>query len=1236
MPDINRPGPACYADAGIIVPRKINLAILTYNALASTKLCLASLIKNTPHEFNIFVLDNMSSDGTRAWLSEQRVPNLIYELGEENLGVPNGRNRLLRMIDPYLPSDGFVVFADNDMEFLPGWAEVYLSFFEEHPQAGIASAQGASIIVHQERRNLLAIPKHTAPVDVGCGGFACWIRAATRAAVGDFDRNLGIFWHEDDDYSLRAIAAGWEVYVLPHAPVVHHEHKSGVANPGLQKDGSPENQKYLCAKWRSMGIVDSHGRIIHKHSPIPVDQERQIARGVMARGIDPDCGGYRKLLKRASISVSQQEALASNTLQFRLRCYEEKTYENFPLKVQVSQAGEIIQELLFVASNQELQVSLPLSWSSGECKSECKFEIEFSASFVPALADLDQWDCRALGGYVSQIELVQSEINTTDHSSHKQHKQDTPRIEEQEGILLLAPTLSFGDQGLFSRELARSIKAAGIPLQVKSDRIDQNYNLILYSDRQGWLEQHGHFSTRVDTGTLICVLPQLRAQRLPIFSTLREQYPSFKRFIGVIENDADLPFVALLREASCLDEVWFLSEFTRKSFLTAGLAAGKAKLMPMPPIAGFQLDRAARKDRDYCFGCFISADGRSAWELVVKAFLTTFKAEERVRLCLKHDFLDPQPVKDLLMRILQITGEDQSRIRQLESIPASMSDPDYYRFLERLDCLVNVQRYDPLPYRTWQALANGKSAIISRVGPLSDLVSYPNAFPVIDQTKIPVGRDRRELRELFPETAAWYQPSLPELMSQMRNAFVADESGSFTTLNNRDAKEFEPQRSEFTTWIQQQMETKPAIIKTDTFVQERVEELALGAVMQPQPSQVQIVRPITPFTVGIDARTLTLPETAQRGIGHYTVNHLSKIIELTPDWQYFLFLEAEGQDEHLQVLQRFNNVKATYFDTPYPKLDLYHIPDQMSLIAGFDSPMRLAPACPTSVVFYDLIPLTVRQNHFDVWDKSRQLIYLKRLEQIKQRNALVLAISEFTRRDLIQGIGISADQVVTIMAGPNKSVSAEPLTTDQAPNLLKRLGIAKPYFLSVGGLDPHKDFMTTALAFIAGSAFKEMELVVVGSNNDPYKEAFKELFGKHPCGKVTFTGYLGDSELKALYSMATALIFPSLYEGFGLPVLEAMANGCPVICSNTTSIPEVAGDAALYITPGDVEGMAQRMLALLENSALADDLSRRGKIQADKFSWDRVAQRTLAAWQNFLNPQKIVGCSPIGYSTTSI
>lgn len=238
---------------------QLYIAILTHNALEYTQRCLTSVARHTGPAHEVFVLDNGSTDGSADWLRTR--DGLNVTLSPTNLGVPAGRNLLIYEVLSHA-GDGFVVFMDNDVEVFDGWCEPFLNLFAERPEVGIAGPVGHKLIVHHDTRELLPSPEQAPePVDV-VSGFCLWTRTDTLQAVGLFDESLGTFWHEDDDYCIRALKFGFEVYAVPGAPLIHHAHKSGAADDTAIQAGSDLNQRYLAEKWRTLGCVDEDGRII--------------------------------------------------------------------------------------------------------------------------------------------------------------------------------------------------------------------------------------------------------------------------------------------------------------------------------------------------------------------------------------------------------------------------------------------------------------------------------------------------------------------------------------------------------------------------------------------------------------------------------------------------------------------------------------------------------------------------------------------------------------------------------------------------------------------------------------------------------------------------------------------------------------------------------------------------------------------------------------------------------------
>jgi glycosyltransferase involved in cell wall biosynthesis len=228
----------------------------------------------------------------------------------------------------------------------------------------------------------------------------------------------------------------------------------------------------------------------------------------------------------------------------------------------------------------------------------------------------------------------------------------------------------------------------------------------------------------------------------------------------------------------------------------------------------------------------------------------------------------------------------------------------------------------------------------------------------------------------------------------------------------------------------------------------------------------------------------------------------------------------------------------------------------------------------------------------------------------------VITVSRQSCQDLIKYLPVNPKKINVIPEAA--SLHFHPLNEAEYLPALERHGIRRPYILSVGSLEPRKNLLRLleAYARLEGS---RPSLVIAGARNywksSPVVETVSRLgLEQH----VRFTGYVEDADLPALYSAASLFVFPSLYEGFGLPVLEAMACGTPVVTSSVSSLPEVAGDAALLVDPRDVDAIASAMRRILDDSDLAADLRARGLARAAQFSWERTARETLAVYEKVL------------------
>jgi len=220
----------------------------------------------------------------------------------------------------------------------------------------------------------------------------------------------------------------------------------------------------------------------------------------------------------------------------------------------------------------------------------------------------------------------------------------------------------------------------------------------------------------------------------------------------------------------------------------------------------------------------------------------------------------------------------------------------------------------------------------------------------------------------------------------------------------------------------------------------------------------------------------------------------------------------------------------------------------------------------------------------------------------------LIADSQATKDDLIRHYGTPAEKIVVAHPGldPNLHRVEDAAQIDAGKS---KYGIEGDYLLTLGTLQPRKNLARLIKAY--GRAKVAPKLVIAGKKGWLYDNLFKQVERLSLTGRVLFPGYVADSDKPALISGATALVFPSLYEGFGFPVVEAMACGTPVVCSNTSSLQEVAGDAALLVNPTDTDDIAAAIQYVTSNAELRHTLVANGYAQAGQFTWAACAQTVL-------------------------
>ncbi|HSD11964.1 MAG TPA: glycosyltransferase family 1 protein [Patescibacteria group bacterium] len=246
--------------------------------------------------------------------------------------------------------------------------------------------------------------------------------------------------------------------------------------------------------------------------------------------------------------------------------------------------------------------------------------------------------------------------------------------------------------------------------------------------------------------------------------------------------------------------------------------------------------------------------------------------------------------------------------------------------------------------------------------------------------------------------------------------------------------------------------------------------------------------------------------------------------------------------------------------------------------------------------------------------------YLTLMYRIAAARAHILTVSEFSKGEIVRYFGADPGRITVTPLGFDAGRFG-PATDDEIRARLHALGVRRPYFLFVGRLESKKNIGGLIAAFRRYRAMRpgdEARLVLVGKSGYGYAREMRAL-GEAEKLSVIQKGYVAPDDMRHLYGGATAFVFPSRYEGFGIPVLEAFACGTPVIASDVTSIPEVAGDAALFVNPGDPEDIARAMAKVADDPALRASLAAKGLERVKRYSWASTAEKTWNVMKDMLS-----------------
>lgn len=374
------------------------------------------------------------------------------------------------------------------------------------------------------------------------------------------------------------------------------------------------------------------------------------------------------------------------------------------------------------------------------------------------------------------------------------------------------------------------------------------------------------------------------------------------------------------------------------------------------------------------------------------------------------------------------------------------------------------------------------------------------------------------------------------------------------------------------------------------------------------------------YRIGIDARLFGTAMAV--GIGRYTEELIRHLIELDKDNQYHIFLSKSAATNFPIYSPNLSKTGVDFSHYSYSeqfkypailkraRLDLIHY-------TNFNSP-----------VFFTKTPSVVTIHDLTLWffpgrgQKSwfRRMIYRFVIKKTCQNAKRIIAITKNTKQDIIRLLGVNPEKITVIYEAVPKNYKV--ISNDQKIKKIKhKFNISKPYVMYVGQWRDHKNIvrMIRAFSLLRRRYNIDYQLVMVGKVDDKYpqiKATIKEL---ELTDQVVFMGYVPDFELPYVYNGAEFFVWPSLYEGFGLPPLEAMACGTPVVSSNASCMPEVLGDAAYYFNPLNVESIAKSMADMSGSYSLKREFRLKGLRQARKYSFEQSAKQTYKIYKQALN-----------------
>ena len=381
--------------------------------------------------------------------------------------------------------------------------------------------------------------------------------------------------------------------------------------------------------------------------------------------------------------------------------------------------------------------------------------------------------------------------------------------------------------------------------------------------------------------------------------------------------------------------------------------------------------------------------------------------------------------------------------------------------------------------------------------------------------------------------------------------------------------------------------------------------------------------------IGIEAQRLLRPH--KHGMDRVALELIRNLQVIDKENEYFIFVKPDVDKNAITATSNFNIVEIS--GGPYPWWEQFKLPkiaktyncDILHCTSNTAPYFKNIPLITTlhDIIYMEGSLFKLLLNKASLYQKFGNLYRRIIVKKVVRNSRRLITVSNFERKNIKNFFNLKTESVQTIYNGVNQSFSIK-VDPEHVARVKTKYQLPESYMLHIANKDPRKNTKRVLLAFreFLKKSSLNCKLIILGCNDSDLKIILNDIRASEIYDHIVLTGYVSDEDLPVIYRLSQLFLFPSLREGFGIPIIEAMACGVPVITSKTSSMPEVAGNAAHLINPHNVEDLCAGMIRILSDETYKNELIRKGLARSKEFSWKNMATQVLEIYKNIFNDLK--------------